>query len=536
MEDEDFEFENEISHIRENLINWFPFDDNSDILEITSNSKDDITNFLNNISNNFQKVILKDEKIKKLDNEKKFDYIIIHNIDGIKKEYNSLNDILLFSRLYLKTNGTILISIKNRLGVQTINTTEIKNNLDFKNRNLYSKKEIIDELNKNFENAFSKFYYILPNEDCPNVIFTDEYLPNSESILRDLILYNKFTIIKEDERDLYKQLINEDPELFKIFANSFLVEISYFPIKTDVKYVSFGNSRKEEYRLKTIINKNYAYKEAITSSSLKQINGIKKNIEILNNSNINCLDEYKDEKIYSKLVKNSPTFDQTLINLYDSNKDEFYTQINLFKVELENKLEKSCDLDNTAFEKYGIKCDKKMNEKLNYVKYGMFDLIFQNCFVIDNKFWFFDQEWEVDNLPLEFIIYRAILYLGNSYKKIDVNELYKNFGIENYISVFNKLENVFQEKIKDKNIWDIHRLVFERNIKITYDTMNHSINLLSQKNSELQNECESLKKEKENLENKIRLIENSTSWKITKPLRKIKKYYKKEDKKWQERD
>ena len=66
-----------------------------------------------------------------------------------------------------------------------------------------------------------KFYYLLPNENYPNIIFTDEHLPSQEGILRDLTLYNKDILVKEDEREIYRRILNEDINLFKIFANSF---------------------------------------------------------------------------------------------------------------------------------------------------------------------------------------------------------------------------------------------------------------------------------------------------------------------------
>ena len=70
---------------------------------------------------------------------------------------------------------------------------------------MYSKKEIEKILINNQIKNY-KFYYLLPNENYPNIIFTDEHLPSQEGILRDLTLYNKDILVKEDEREIYRRI------------------------------------------------------------------------------------------------------------------------------------------------------------------------------------------------------------------------------------------------------------------------------------------------------------------------------------------
>ena len=57
------------------------------------------------------------------------------------------------------------------------------------------------------------------------------------------------------------------------------------------------------------------------------------------------------------------------------------------------------------------------------------DMVFENAFFIEDEFYFFDQEWNVENIPLEFIYYRAInnMYVYNSelQEKLLKEELYK---------------------------------------------------------------------------------------------------------------
>jgi len=532
LENENIDFNNEVSYIKENLINWYPFSTNSDILEITTNAEIKLTEYLKSKTYNVIRLIAEKEMLRRSDIGK-FNYVIIHNIDVINKSEITLEQILEFAKEHQKENGTILISIKNSLGVENLNCSFSNQEQSNEEKNMYLKSEVLELIDQIFENYHYKFYYPLPNEDYPNVFFTDKHLPSQEGILRDMTLYKPHTVVKDDEREIFRKLLKEDQNLFGIFANTFLVEISLEPIKTDIEYVSFGNSRKPEYRLKTVMTDTKVYKEPISKKAEGHISEIKENIEILEKSNIYMLDKYENGRIYSKLIKQEISFDKFLINEANKNgMNSIIDWIKKFKDELDIKLEKSENNNLTVFEKYGLKCNSDLKNKMHFIKHGIFDLIFQNCFVIDNKFYFYDQEWREENIPLEFIIYRAIYYLGNSNNLIDTDMLYKSLNLTNFIEIFNKLEFILQEKIKDDEIWDIHREGY-MTVNATYATMVHFRNLhaeLKKDYDKLEEEKEKSEKELDNkikekeklvvdLEEKIKAMENSRSWRITKPLR-----------------
>ena len=65
-----------------------------------------------------------------------------------------------------------------------------------------------------------KFYYPLPDYKFTNVIYTDEFLPDNDSIdARDLNLSEEKEIVSFSERQAYKQLIKENKNLFSFFSN-----------------------------------------------------------------------------------------------------------------------------------------------------------------------------------------------------------------------------------------------------------------------------------------------------------------------------
>ena len=543
----------ELSNLRENILNWYPFKENSRILEIEGNLGE-ITGVLCqnasrivSIEYSLQKARTIATRYKEKENleviagdikdiilEEKFDYVVIIGID--EKRYK-IEEILKYAKEHLNKKGTILISLNNKLGLDQLNgikdITENQNNED----KCKTKKEIEKILNKLELNNY-KFYYPLPNYKTPNIIFTDKHLPSNESILRDLTLYTENRILSFEEREIYRKILKENEKLFPELANSFLIEISD-NIENEIEYISFGNSRKEEYRLKTVLLDKIAYKQNVNEKSKEHLEKIKRNIEILKNSNINVLDSFENDKIISNLVKNEKSLDKNLVMIFkEKGQEEGLNEIVKFKNELENKLEKSEENCTNVFQKYNIEIDEETKSKLNFIKYGIFDLIFQNCFLINNEYYFYDQEWIEENIPLEFIIYRAITYLCNSEKDINSKYIFEKLGIDEYLEIFDKLETILQQKIKDDIIWKIHA-ENNKTIKNMYDTFIHERNLEAGKTQEKLNELEQIINAKsateqeyikeiqqKNLEigklsAELDYIKNSKSWKITKPFRDL---------------
>ena len=527
-----------LSIIRKNIINWYPFKENSNILEINTNFGEITSELCTkaikviSIEKSKQKSEAVSKRLKNIKNleiivgnlndiflTEKFDYIFIN---GIEEHEYFLEKYLEFAKKYLKDGGTILFTTDNEFGLKTYNI----NCENLNNKRNISKNHIKNVLKKLDLNNY-KFYYPLPNYKTPNVIFTEKHMPSQESILRDLTLYDKNDILVFDERKKYKEILKEDMKLFELFANSYLVEISDEDNK--IEFISFGNSRKEKYRMKTVILENIVYKQNVDEKGKEHLEQIKENIKILKKSNINILDSYEEDKINSKLIRKEKSLDKVLINKFqEGKKEEFISLIEKFILEIREKLEKEDNKDIiTVFEKYGIEIDDNMNSKFHYVKYGIYDLIFQNCFYIDNKFYFYDQEWMERNVPIEFIIYRSINYLANLNIEINREELYTKFNIAEYIQIFDKLEDILQEQIKDNFIWKMHASN-NTTIKNVYDTQIHYKNLKAQAEIDLLKEQKAKKEEIEirdkkisDLTKELNGIKNSRSWKATKIFRDI---------------
>ena len=126
----------------------------------------------------------------------------------------------------------------------------------------------------------------------------------------------------------------------------------------------------------------------------------------------------------------------------------------------------------------------------------------------------------------------------NSEKDIDSKYIFEKLEIDKYIEIFDKLETILQEQIKDDIIWKIHA-ENHKTIKNMYDTFIHERNLEAIKTQEKLNEMQKIINAKneseqeyikeiqsknlriERMNEELNYIKNSKSWKVTKPFRDI---------------
>ena len=307
----------------------------------------------------------------------------------------------------------------------------------------------------------------------------------------------------------------------KKYANSFLLEVFNGEVsENNIRLVAFSNMRKKQYKIKTIVEKDNVYKYADNEESKKHIEDIKKNIDVMQKIKLKTIDSYDEEKIVSQYI-NEETLDKKILKKIDENKNLAIALIKKYKEKLEECLGITNDNSKNIFEKYSIKCSDELLNTMKFVKYGLWDLIFQNCFYIDDEFYFYDQEWIEENIPIEFIIYRAIYYLPlEKNDKITHEELYEYFELTNEkIELFKKLDEALQDKINNKLIWDFQRSgQTVEQIRLTY---NHEINLLRSEVAQKNEQINDLVQENLKINNELNIIKSSRGWKAIEKIRNL---------------
>lgn len=528
----------DLSHFKKNIISWYPIKYNQSILEIGNDKQ--IVSELEKVAN---VVSITPEIIGSYNTEKKFDFVVlIGTLEKLRNEKDIIK-VLEGSKKFLKEDGKILLAMQNKFGMKYWAGENVNENLKAYSSIISAEGNILG-INQ-IENILTslkfkyKFYYPLPDYKLTNVIFTDNFMPDNESIdARDLTFCDSESTLNFSERDAYKQILSSNKEQFRFFANSFFIEISLKENFENINFVSFGITRKEQYQIKTIIKDDFVYKYPNNKKAIAHIEHVSDNINSLKECNIEVLGEYKEDCIKSEFLNQAKSLDKVMMEVYYKNGlEELIQKIEEFKKDILEKLVSEKIEGKNVFNKYEIKIPVKLKEKLHFAKKGILDLIFQNCLVKENKIYAYDQEWSEENVPIEFILYRAIIYFTELRNKENIEKIFELLGLSEYIEYFEILENKIQEKIVDQDVWNLH-LECVREIGNTREILYNYKNKLSDANEHIEDLEKNVEEYKQGIQdltklienkdielvnyaNQIRGISNSLSWRLTKPLRII---------------
>lgn len=509
LQENDISIIEDFSSMKNNILNWYNFKKDSEILEINTEFGG-ITKLL---TKKAKKVIsiCKDEiildylekKYKKVDNlqlcidekiaeGKNFDYIIFYKLKDIE-----------LVKKYLKENGVALLMIDNKFSITSFAGAKPKNGKIFEtimenNQNTATKIQIEKALK---QNGFEKytFYYPLPNYRMPNVIFSDKYMPHENTTkLMYNICYRNGSAVVFDELKALKQLTKDGQ--FDRFTNSYLVEINNEE-QNQPKFISFNNIRKPKYRLMTKIYDEYVEKTGCFKEAKEHINNIERNSKNLHKLGFNIIDQKEKENIKCRYVE-SDTLDKILANKIKNEKiDEAYQLIEKWYRYIKERL---VDNEINALNEQ-IKVESELINELTIIKNGYIDIVFENIFIENEQFILFDQEWYIEGIPVEFILYRAInnLYVYNQEinKIIPYEKMMEKFKLSEYIEIFRSIENYIQKDIIDEKMQNVK----EQSLNKLVD-----INLVALMNNKI-NDYEKNDKEKDfyikHLEEQIKLLQ-----------------------------
>ena len=306
------------------------------------------------------------------------------------------------------------------------------------------------EIEKYIEEAgfkYSKFYYPLSDYKNVNSIFTDELIPKSNnSKIIYPVSYNEDSIVVFNEINVIKQIC--DNRNFTDFTNSYLVELSNEENENGIKFINYNIFRKDKYKLTLIMKKDIVEKYATTSEAKEHIKNIEKYIKHLEELGFSIIDKVENEKITSRIIRTEELDKKIVTEIKEDKIEEAYKEIEKWYSYIKERLEKQPMNGIDIFEKYQIEIPNEIKAKMKFVKNGYIDLSFENVFYED-EYLFYDQEWYFENVPLEFILYRAInnLYTYNSSKvepKLKQEKIFEDFNLKDFCPYFEKLEKQIQ--------------------------------------------------------------------------------------------
>lgn len=523
-----------------NLLEWYPFEENAKVLEIY--------NEVSILQKYKRKIDLKQISIKDFNIDGQYDYIALigtyEYAPTIIEDEKPYSIFLRMLKKHLNPNGKILLAIDNRLGIKYFVGAKseyyetifegLENEIRNKKPNLLLKKEL-EKFIKEADFKNYKFYY--PLSDYKNVcsIFTDEFMPKSNnSKIIYPVNYENGSIIIYNEINVMKQIC--DNNKFADFTNSYLVEISDGEINNDIKFVNYNIFRKQKYQLVLIIDKNTVKKYALTSKGEEHVKNISKYIKQLKKLGFNVIEEVRDGIIISNFIEKEELDKKIVEKIKQEDIENAYNEIQKWYNYIKQRLEKDEVVGLDAFEKYEIEVPNEIKEKMQFIKNGYIDLSFENVFCSD-EYIFYDQEWYIENLPLEFILYRSInnLYTYNSSKieyKVPKIDMMTKFNLVEFIPYFEELEEKIQKEILDEDVLNEYRNKinkYYKNLEMLNEN-NNKMQEIEKQMTDLKEEYEVLKEEYEVLKEESTKNENSynqllnecnssRAWKIIKGIK-----------------
>jgi SAM-dependent methyltransferase len=243
---------------RENLLSWYPFDKNKTLLEIGAGCGALTGVFCDGVKqvtavelserrakiitarhNKRENLTVYAGNLNDFSSQEKFDYVtLIGVLEYAGRFTNSKNPFVDFLKKikkdFLKEGGTLIIAIENKFGLKYWSgAREDHTGRFFDSMEGYQEKTGVEtfgkqELKEMFQLvgfSESEFYYPLPDYKLPTEIFSDEYLPSENHLIRPGIFpaedYARVREILFDEKLVMQEIVKN--KNFDFFSNSFLI-------------------------------------------------------------------------------------------------------------------------------------------------------------------------------------------------------------------------------------------------------------------------------------------------------------------------
>ena len=501
-----------LTHLRKNLLNWYPFKKESSLLEIGC-GMGAATNMFCEKCESVTAVELSKRRaagallrcrerenleiivgnLNDIQFDKKFDYITLIGVLEYQGTYtnssNSYLDFLVEIRKLLKPGGKLLIAIENKYGLKYwCGAKEDHTGIPFEGMNQYAisnrkvktfaRKELEDLVKESgFENAF--FYYPMPDYKLPTVVYSQSSLPTDENMqsLRPYYIPDTDTVIA-NEKQIYKDVIENNA--FEFFANSFLVECSDDEEVGRILFSRLSSERKDKYQIATVFtNENMVEKFAlIPEKGETHIAQILKNHNALERAGKKTLAmELNKGRLISPYISAPLLQDIALDTCRRKDMAGFFQIIDKVWEEILSSSNHIKAEDNIFFTT-GIDEDRDTEKYGPILRIGYLDMVLSNAFYDNGELLWFDQEWILESVPAKFVLYRGIVEFYNAYpwmeSFISVEMMAARYGMLSVWEQFQILAGTFLDMLSDEYHWGIRQM----NIPIDRDTCARNIQKL----------------------------------------------------------
>lgn len=458
-----------LSSIRENILNWYPFEKTQTAIEIGAGCgaitgvlcqklgkvvSVDLSKRRSSINyqrhKGYENLEIIVGNFNDIELPEKYDYVVLNGVFEYAISFTDSNrpyhEFLRHISKFLKPNGKFLIAIENKLGLKYFNGGKedhtdnyfigLNNYVGNETVRTFTKTELAQILTDEGY-SYHKFYYPYPDYKFPSEIFTDESI-NQNGYGRPYINIetNRYSLF--DECAVGESLMKENVR--DIFANSFLLEASKEEFEASVIYAKLNAERKEEFQIGTSIIKesdeNKVIKYAIHPSAEEHIQKIFENAK-LGGQEVLPLHAVKEADYVSFKFIKEENLDAIITNAIAMQDVAEVCAIveKFFETYLKEFVNQqvSSSYHNDIFQMYfGT---KETDKAFLCVKNANIDVIMDNVYEVDGKYTLIDGEWIYSEwIPFEFIKWRAINELYSKHMTLNDliprNDMMEKIGVD----------------------------------------------------------------------------------------------------------
>ncbi len=449
-----------IKELPKGIISWYSFKENCDILYFGSEN-DAVADYLKTLCTKTLTFCTDIEKV-----SGNFDYIIITS--DFEKEGEPAF-FLKNCNEFLKDTGKILLFLNNRLGINYFcgerdphtnrNFDGIENYRraqDFadekRGARCYSKAEIVDILNGASLDSF-RFYSVFPSLQMPQLIYSEEYLPQEALSGRYFPKYQSPNTVFLEEEFLLADLIKNG--IFHTMANAFIIEVAKNGDFSNIISATVSTDRGEDKALATIIKSDSTVeKRAIYKAGVSRLYALNENAQYLAERGFSVVKGEISGASYTMPFIEGVSLVERMCELFFEDKEKFIEEMDSYR-----------ELILTSSKHVGI------DEELGVILERCFvDLVPHNCIQTEKGLVFYDQEEYIENLPANLILFRSIqiIYNGNFklQQQLPIQFFYKRYNLDKNLEDYNKQNFEYLNNLRNLQSLAPYICKHERNANI----------------------------------------------------------------------
>lgn len=478
-----------VRNLSKALINWYDFEEGARVLFISGGDPE--CEILYEALTE-KRVILNKATIEMLETgtaDATYQYIVAA---GILERAEDPVSVLRRIRTILEPYGKLFLGTENRLALRSfcgdkdIFSGHVFGGINGRRQNdgigkgAYAKSELIRLLESaDFFNY--RFYSVMPCLSRPQLILSDNYLPNEPIEVRIFPQYNHPETVFLMEENLYKPLM--DNNMFHQMANAFLIECAIDGNISDIDQITVQGDRSREEAMATVIRRgNFVAKKALYPEGQDKLQRLMENDAYLLQHGVSVVDAHIEKNAYVMPYIDAPIATEYFRSLLRISREKFvkelerfqklilmssehvpYTEVDWEHFDPEWQKRKKDDPNIDRFKKLAFGTEEERSNIGVILERGYVDMVSLNCFYTNKDFLFFDQEFYIESFPANAIFIRTIDFIyrdtPDMEKLYPKDELLKQFHLYEHRATWRSYAAVFLIKLRnEKELSVYHRL------------------------------------------------------------------------------